>query len=75
MSVLKWNHKKVQNLTPLEIWMFVAGRVFVSFGIGILAMRYYPDLTAWSGFPSLIVGIVLLIFAAKGLMRRSPDSN
>jgi hypothetical protein len=75
MSLLKWNQKKVQNLTPMEIWMFVAGRVLFSFGVGVLAMRYYPDAVAWSGLPALLVGFVLLVFAAKGLIRKSPNSN
>jgi hypothetical protein len=73
--MLKWNQKKVQNLTPWEIWMFVAGRVFFSYGVGVLAMRYYPDAVAWSGLPTIVIGFVLLVLAAKGLMRKSPDSN
>ena len=73
--MLKWNQKKVQNLTPWEIWMFVAGRVFFSYGVGVLAMRYYPDAVAWSGLPTIVIGLVLLALAAKGLMRKSPDSN
>jgi hypothetical protein len=75
MPLLNWNQKKVQNLTPMEIWMFIAGRVFFSYGVGVLAMRYYPEAVAWSGLPALLVGFALLIFAAKGLMQKSPNSN
>jgi hypothetical protein len=75
MRFLNWNQKKVQNLTPWEIWMFVAGRVFMSFGIGVLAMKYYPQMVSWSGIPTLVFGIILLAFAARGLTRKSPPSN
>jgi hypothetical protein len=75
MRFLNWNHKKVQNLTPWEIWMFIAGRVFMSFGIGVLAMRFYPQSVSWSGFSTFILGIVLLGMATKGLLRKSPPSD
>lgn len=55
--------------------MFVAGRVLFSYGIGVLAMQYYPNAVAWSGVPTLVIGFVLLGLAAKGLLRKSPDSN
>jgi hypothetical protein len=32
--MLEGNRNRVQNLTGLEIWMFIIGRVFVAFGIG-----------------------------------------
>ena len=70
MRFLNWNHRKVQNLTPWEIWGFVAGRVFMSFGLGVLAMQYYPQIAGSLGIPTLIIGIALLIFAAKGLTRK-----
>jgi len=74
MRFLNWNHQKVQNLTPWEIWMFIAGRVFMSFGIGVLAMIYFPDIAEWLAVPSIFIGLILLIFAARGLFRR-PNSN
>jgi len=74
MSLLKWNQKKVQNLTPLEIWMFIVGRVLMSFGVGVVAMQYWADKVAWSGYPTIVVGLAILAFAAKGLMRKSSDS-
>ena len=70
MRFLNWNRRKVQNLTPWEIWGFIAGRVFMSFGLGVLAMQYYPELTKSFGIPALVLGIVLLIFAAKGFSRK-----
>lgn len=74
MRFLNWNHKKVQNLSPWEIWMFIAGRVYMSYGIGVLAMRYYPQAVYRSGCPALVLGLVLLIVAAKGFLRK-PSSN
>ena len=70
MRFLNWNHRKVQNLTPWEIWGFIAGRVFMSFGLGVLAMHYYPQIAGSLGIPTLVIGIILLIFAAKGLRRK-----
>jgi hypothetical protein len=33
-------------------------------------MQYYPQIAGSLGIPTLIIGIVLLIFAAKGLARK-----
>ena len=70
MCFLNWNRRKVQNLTAWEIWGFIVGRVLMSFGLGVLAMQYYPQMAGSLGIPTLIIGIVLLIFAAKGLARK-----
>jgi hypothetical protein len=70
MRFLNWNHRKVQNLTPWEIWGFIAVRVFMSFGFGVLAMQYYSQIASVLGIPTLIIGIAHLIFAAKGLTRQ-----
>lgn len=43
----------------------------MSFGIGILAMIYFPDIAEWLAVPSIIIGLILLIFAAKGLFRKT----
>jgi len=75
MHLLNWNHKKVQNLTPWEIWMFIAGRVFMSFGIGILVMQYFPHAASWLGIPTLVIGFILLAVAAKGFARKSPPPD
>jgi peptidoglycan/LPS O-acetylase OafA/YrhL len=75
MKFLNWNHKKVQNLTPWEIWMFITGRVFMSFGVGILVAQYFPQVVSWLGIPTLVIGFILLAVAAKGLARKSPPPN
>jgi hypothetical protein len=72
--MLNWNKKKVQNLNPLEIWMFIVGRVFVGFGVGAWVMHLFPGLSFLLIFPPIILGALLLAFAAKGLFRSS-DSN
>jgi hypothetical protein len=51
------------------------GRVLVGFGAGVLAMRYYPQMAAPLGFPTFVIGFLLFLVAAKGLMRKSPGSN
>jgi hypothetical protein len=70
MRFLNWNQRKVQNLTPWEIWGFIAGRVFMSFGLGVLAMQYFPQVAGSLGIPTLVLGLVLLVFAAKGFRRK-----
>ena len=70
MRFLNWNHRRVQNLTPWEIWGFIAGRVLMSFGLGVLSMQYYPQVADTLAIPTLIIGIVLLVFASKGLRRK-----
>jgi hypothetical protein len=42
----------------------------MSFGLGVLAMEFYPQIAGSFGIPTLILGVVLLIFAAKGLVRK-----
>lgn len=70
MRALDENRRRVQNLTPWEIWGFIAGRVFMSFGLGVLAMQYFPDVAASIAVPSLVLGFICLVFAAKGLRRK-----
>ncbi|HWX22400.1 MAG TPA: hypothetical protein VN578_21065, partial [Candidatus Binatia bacterium] len=53
-----------------EIWGFIAGRVFMSFGLGVLVMQYFPQVAGSLGIPALVLGVVLLVFAAKGLARK-----
>lgn len=43
----------------------------MSFGLGVLAMQYYPQTVGLLGIPTLIIGIVLLVFAAKGFARKN----
>jgi len=42
----------------------------MSFGLGVLAMEYYPQIAASLGIPTIIIGFILLIFSAKGLVRK-----
>jgi hypothetical protein len=71
--MLNWNAGKVRNLTGTEIWFFIVGRVLVAFGIGVMGVRYYPQIAGPLGIPAVVVGSVLLVVAAKGLLR--PNSN
>ncbi len=71
MSMLKWNAKKVQNLTGTEIWLFILGRVLVAFAVGIYINRYYPQLAKTIGFPAFAIGMVLLAIATKGMWRKT----
>jgi hypothetical protein len=75
MSILSWNHKKVQNLKPWAIWFFIIGRVLLGFGLGVLAMQNYPKMFGWTGLPLCGLGAFFLLAAAKGLARKSPESN
>jgi peptidoglycan/LPS O-acetylase OafA/YrhL len=75
MSLLNWNHKKVQNLTPWEIWFFILGRVLLGFGLGVLAMQNYPRMFGWSGPPLCGLGALFLLAASKGFARKDPNSN
>ncbi|MBX7210480.1 MAG: hypothetical protein K1X78_19375 [Verrucomicrobiaceae bacterium] len=61
------NQKRIQNLTPWEIWGFIAGRVFMSFGLGVLVMQHFPQVASSLAFPSVFLGFICLVFAAKGL--------
>jgi TctA family transporter len=70
MDVLKSNESRVQNLTPLEIWGFIVGRVLVAFALGILAVRYVPQIASMIAVPALVLGAVLLLIAAKGMARK-----
>ena len=72
--MLNWNVGKVKNLTGLEIWFFIVGRVLIGFGVGILFTRYDPRIAMPLGVPAVVVGLLLFVVAAKGLVRR-PNSN
>jgi hypothetical protein len=75
MEILKSNQRRVQNLTPWEIWAFIAGRVLVAFGLGVLAAEYFPVRASQLALPVIIVGVVLLLFASKGLFRKQPTKD
>jgi hypothetical protein len=71
MNFLKWNQHKVQQMSPGELWMFIVGRVLVALGLGILLMEFFPGIAVNLAWPALILGLVLLVVAAKGLFRKS----
>jgi len=71
--MLAWNQQKTRQLTPVEIWLFIAGRVFVAFGLGLLAARHLPWCADF-GWPSVALGAALLILAARGLLRGARPS-
>jgi len=65
-----WNQRMVRQLSPLEIWLFIAGRVLAAFGLGMLLVIYLPD-SSVAAWPSLVIGLVMLMVAFKGF-RRAP---
>jgi hypothetical protein len=74
--MLAWNQRKVRQLGPGEIWLFIIGRVLAAFGLGVLAMRSFPDLMGPLGWPTALVGLVLLLVATRGLFRtRGTDDS
>lgn len=66
------NAVRVKNLTGMEIWLFIIARVFAGFGLGVLGMRYFPQIVGPLGFPTLVIGLILFAIAAKGLRRTNP---
>jgi hypothetical protein len=72
--MLNWNAQKVKSLTGAEIWLFIIGRGLAAFGAGILSVRYLPQIAEPLGIPAVVLGLLLLVVAAKGLFRR-PSPN
>lgn len=68
--MLEQNRNRVQNLSSLEIWLFIIGRVLIGFGLGILAVMYLPETFAKLGLPIVIIGLIILIAASRGLLRK-----
>ena len=66
--MLSWNQRKVRQLTPLEIWLFIVGRVLSAFGLGLPVAQYLPGV-AFVGWAALATGAVLLVLAWRGLVR------
>jgi len=72
--MLNSNAGRVKNLTGAEIWLFIIGRGLAAFGVGVLAMRYFPQIAEPLGLPTIVLGLLLLVVAAKGMFRsRSPN--
>jgi hypothetical protein len=73
--VLTWNQRKVRQLTPGEIWLFIIGRVLAAFGLGALATRFVPALAGTPGAVIAALGVAALVVAARGLARRASDDQ
>ena len=67
--MLEGNRQRVQKLSGAEIWMFILARVLLGFAVGVLAMMYFPAFAAVLVWPAFVVGLVLFLLAAKGLLR------
>jgi hypothetical protein len=72
--MLEWNKAKVRNLTGMEIWLMIIGRVLAGFGLGILAVRFFPQAASPLGIPALFLGLFLMATAAKGLFRPAKET-
>jgi hypothetical protein len=68
--MLKWNAEKIKLLTPIEIWLFIIGRVLLAFGLGILGMKYLSQWVGYLDIPAIVLGLFALLVALKGLKRR-----
>jgi hypothetical protein len=68
------NFAKYKNLSNWEIQMLMSSRAFVNFGLGVLVMNYFPKIAIWLAVPSILVGLVLLVWSGKGFFRKS-NSN
>ena len=73
--MLTANHRRVQRLTPTEVWLFIVGRVLAAFGVGILFARYQPRLAGALAWPAVVVGVLCLAVAARGLRRAAPSGD
>jgi hypothetical protein len=71
--MLQWNAQKVSNLTPVEIWLFILGRVLVAFAIGVIAARNFPRVAEPAAVAAMIVGAVMLGIALRGLARKASN--
>jgi uncharacterized protein involved in response to NO len=69
--MLKWNATRVRRLTGTEIWMFIVARVLIGFGLGALAVHYFPAVASTLGVPALGLGALLFAIASIGLFRQS----
>ena len=71
--MLKWNQAKVRQLTGVEIWLFIIARVLIGFGLGVLAVQYFPHAAGTLGIPALVLGVLLFAIAAKGLFQSTGE--
>lgn len=68
--MLESNRQRVKNLTGAQIWLLIVGRVLAGFGVGVLAMVYFPSVAAPLGWPALVVGALMFAVAARSFFRR-----
>jgi hypothetical protein len=73
MPILNWNAEKVKNLTGMEIWLFIIGRLLFGFGVGVVGAHDFPEIVGPLGFPALLVGLLLSVVAAKGFWRSNSN--
>ena len=73
MNLLEANARRVKNLSPIGIWLFIVGRVVAAFGLGILTMAYYPKIAFPAALPLVGAGMIILLVAFKGL--RGPQNT
>jgi len=73
--MLKWNQKKVQQLSPVEIWLFIIGRVLIAFGIGVFAVQYFPEIANTLALPAIIIGLVVMVIALKGFANKKQNDS
>ncbi len=71
--MLHWNAGKLKNLSGTEVWLLVLARVLIGLGLGVSAVRHFPEIAAPLGLPALIAGVPLLLIAGKGLLRTHPS--
>jgi hypothetical protein len=71
MGLLKWNQRKVRQMSPGELWMFIIGRGLVALGLGILLAEYFPLAGRYLAVPFIVVGLVVLLVGARVFFRQA----
>jgi len=72
--MLEWYRNHVKKLSVTEKRLFMIGRILVGFGLGELTAIYFPDFSTKLVFPVIVLGIILLLFASRGLFRSSESA-
>ena len=49
--------------------------MLIGFGLGVLAVQYFPHAAGTLGIPALVLGVLLFAIAAKGLARPTSESD
>jgi hypothetical protein len=68
--VLAWNQRQVRKLAPIEIWLFIIGRVLIGLGAGMAVAFYLPSFSRAAAVPLIALGVICLLAASRGLFRR-----